>query len=129
MTHSWMMLLAPALLACRPGVSESVPEVPHEYAAQIQRTSFGVPHVVARDEKGLGYGLGYAFAQDNLCTLAEQIATVNGERSLHFGSDAVYDPSGADHEIRNDISDVYMAVLNEEARVTATWERQPEDVR
>lgn len=105
------------------------PEAPHEYAARIQRTSFGIPHVDALDEKGLGYGLGYAFAQDNLCTLAEQIATVNGERSLYFGSDGVYDPSGDDDEVGNIASDVYMAMLNDDGRVAATWASQPEDVR
>src|SRR5690242_8601442 len=130
MTHSWMMLIAPALLmACRPAVMESGPEVRHEYAARIQRTSFGVPHVDALDEKGLGYGLGYAFAQDNFCTLAEQIATVNGERSLYFGSDGMYDPSGNDHPIGNLASDIYMAVLNAEGRVAATWASQPEEIR
>src|ERR1041384_2092162 len=129
MTHSWMMLIAAALLACRPAVMEPAPEVPHEYAARIQRTSFGVPHVEALDEKGLGYGLGYAFAQDNVCTLAEQIATVNGERSLYFGSDGTYGPGGDDHPIGNLASDIYMAVLNEEGRVAATWASQPEEIR
>lgn len=129
MTHSWMMLIAPALLACRPAVPESGPEVPHEYAARIQRTSFGVPHVDALDEKGLGYGLGHAFAEDNLCTLAEQIATVNGERSLYFGRDGTYDPGGDDHPIGNLASDIYMAVLNDEAHVAATWASQPEEIR
>jgi acyl-homoserine-lactone acylase len=124
-----MTLLAAALVACRPAGSESGPGVPHEYTARIQRTSFGVPHVDALDEKGLGYGLGYAFAQDNVCTLAEQIATVNGERSLYFGSDGTYDPGGDDHPIGNLASDIYMAVLNEEGRVAATWASQPDDKR
>jgi len=29
-----------------------------EYCAEVRRTSFGIPHVVAANEKGLGYGLG-----------------------------------------------------------------------
>ena len=37
---------------------------------------------------GLGYGYGYAFAQDNLCEMAETYVTVNGERSRYFGPDA-----------------------------------------
>ena len=96
MTHSWMILTASALVACTPTAREL--EVPHTYSSRIQRTRFGVPHVEAPDEKGLGYGLGYAFAQDNLCTLAEQIVTVNGERSLYFGRDGVYDPGGSFQE-------------------------------
>ncbi|WP_206297376.1 penicillin acylase family protein, partial [Pseudomonas viridiflava] len=52
-------------------------------SAQVRRTTFGVPHIVAADERGLGYGIGYAYAQDNLCLLANEIVTVNGERSRY----------------------------------------------
>jgi acyl-homoserine-lactone acylase len=34
-------------------------------SADIRRTSFGVPHIRASDERGLGFGIGYAYAQDN----------------------------------------------------------------
>lgn len=62
---------------------------PGEAWAEIRRTSFGVPHIVARDERGLGYGIGYAYAQDNLCLLANEVVTVNGERSRFFGPQAL----------------------------------------
>jgi acyl-homoserine-lactone acylase len=39
-------------------------------AAEIRRTSFGIPHIIANDEKGLGYGIGFAYGQDNFCVLA-----------------------------------------------------------
>lgn len=55
--------------------------------AEIRRTGFGVPHIVAANERGLGYGIGYAYAQDNLCLLANEVVTVNGERSRYFGPD------------------------------------------
>ncbi|MFD4661439.1 penicillin acylase family protein [Kitasatospora sp. NPDC058444] len=58
------------------------------WTAKVSRTEYGVPHVLARDFGGLGYGYGYAFAQDNLCQLADQVVTVRGERSRHFGPDA-----------------------------------------
>ena len=51
------------------------------YEAQVVRTKYGVPHVTAKDFGGLGYGQAYAFAQDNLCLLADKIVTVNGERT------------------------------------------------
>ncbi|MDQ3204270.1 MAG: penicillin acylase family protein, partial [Pseudomonadota bacterium] len=38
-----------------------------QVSADIRRTSFGVPHIRAANERGLGYGIGYAYAQDNLC--------------------------------------------------------------
>ena len=51
-----------------------------DVSAEIRRTTFGVPHIRAADERGLGYGIGYAYAQDNLCLLANEVVTVNGER-------------------------------------------------
>ncbi|MFG2908749.1 penicillin acylase family protein [Kitasatospora sp. NPDC048286] len=57
------------------------------WTARISRTEYGVPHVLAYDFGGLGYGYGYAFAQDNLCQLADQVVTARGERSRHFGPD------------------------------------------
>ena len=55
------------------------------YQASITRTTYGIPHIEARDWRGVGYGVAYAYAEDNLCLLAEELATVAGERSLHFG--------------------------------------------
>ncbi|MEV1146224.1 penicillin acylase family protein, partial [Micromonospora sp. NPDC049799] len=58
------------------------------YSALIQRASYGVPHITARDFASLGYGVGYAQAEDNICLIAEQMATVNAQRSRWFGADA-----------------------------------------
>ncbi|MEV4712639.1 acylase [Micromonospora sp. NPDC049374] len=57
------------------------------YSALIQRASYGVPHITARDFANLGYGVGYAQAEDNICLIAEQMVTVNAERSRWFGAD------------------------------------------
>lgn len=58
------------------------------YDATIVRTQYGIPHITAKNWRGVGYGVGYAYAQDNLCLIAEEFVTVAGERSLHFGPDA-----------------------------------------
>ena len=55
------------------------------YFAEIRRTEYGIPHILARDYGGLGYGYGYAFAQDNLCTVADRVVTLRGMRSAYFG--------------------------------------------
>ena len=55
------------------------------YSAAITRTSFGIPHIKAADWGSAGYGVGYAYAEDNLCLLAEEFATVAGDRSRHWG--------------------------------------------
>ena len=53
--------------------------------ATIQRTAHGVAHVSAGDLETLAYGIAYAHAQDNVCQTADQLVTVRGERSRHFG--------------------------------------------
>lgn len=57
-------------------------------AVTVTRDSAGIPHIVARNFTALGYGEGYAFAQDNLCTFANDIVTVEGQRSKYFGPNA-----------------------------------------
>jgi acyl-homoserine-lactone acylase len=99
------------------------------FSAEIQRTSFGYPHIRADNEKGLGYGVGYAFAQDNFCLLAEDIATINGERSKHFGPAGTYDANGDGGSDTNLPSDFFYKIVNEPAAVQATWERQPAEIK
>src|ERR1700754_3257796 len=76
------------------------------YSAVIRRTEFGIPHILAANFGDLGYGYGYAFAQDNLCTLADLIVTTDGERSEFFGPDA-RDSDPLDGNPSNLDSDVY----------------------
>ncbi|WP_088328340.1 acylase [Lacimicrobium sp. SS2-24] len=54
-------------------------------AASITWTDYGVPYVKADNLEGLGYGVGYAFANDNICILADQIIKFNAQRSRFFG--------------------------------------------
>jgi acyl-homoserine-lactone acylase len=55
------------------------------YSAEIRRTAYGVPHIKANDYAGIGYGAGYAAAEDNICEIAERFVTVAGERAKYFG--------------------------------------------
>ncbi|HEX6523450.1 MAG TPA: penicillin acylase family protein [Streptosporangiaceae bacterium] len=78
--------------------------------AEIRRTEYGIPHILAHDYGGLGYGYGYAFAQDNLCAMANRVVTLRGERSAFFGpTDDSGDTLGASTD--NLDSDVYYQSL------------------
>ena len=44
--------------------------------AKITRSAHGIPTIESDTYKGLGFGYGYAFAQDNICTIAEAYVTV-----------------------------------------------------
>src|SRR5215475_15571813 len=76
-----LLLLAPActLDGRRDGSDTSA------YDVTIRRDAYGVPHIVAADFGSLGYGEGYAFAQDHACTLADQVLRARGERARYLG--------------------------------------------
>ncbi|MFU2325948.1 acylase [Pseudomonas sp. NFX98] len=97
---------------------------PEQASADIRRTSFGVPHIRAENERGLGYGIGYAYAQDNLCLLANEIATVNGQRSRFFGPDQL-----TVEERENQVSDLFFTWLNTPQAVAGFWQAQTPEVR
>ena len=81
--------VAGAVVACSPagsgqaatGAASGGPR----YVATIVRTAYGIPHITARNFGSLGYGDGYAFASDDICTMANAYITVEGERSRYFG--------------------------------------------
>ncbi|MDM8191823.1 acylase [Pseudomonas koreensis] len=92
--------------------------------ADIRRTTFGVPHIRAENERGLGFGIGYAYAQDNLCLLANEIVTVNGQRSRYFGPEQF-----TVEQRENRVSDVFFTWLNTPEAVNAFWQAQTVQVR
>ncbi|WP_026145412.1 acylase [Pseudomonas asplenii] len=95
-----------------------------QLSADIRRTTFGVPHIRATDERGLGYGIGYAYAQDNLCLLANEIVTVNGERSKFFG------PHETTIEQRDNLaSDLFFNWFNTPAAVSSFWQAQTPEIK
>ena len=55
------------------------------YEALVRRTAGGVPHIKAADFASLGFGTGYAMAEDNVCILADLFLTFAAERSRFLG--------------------------------------------
>ncbi len=91
-----------ALAASRPARPAA-----HQLSAVIRRTTGGMPHILARNWTDLGFGYGYAFAQDNLCTMANDYVTVEGERSRYFGPKATYIQRGSGTITTNLDSDLF----------------------
>lgn len=75
-------------------------------SAVVRYTEYGIPHILAKDYKSLGFGTGWAQAADQVCTLADGFVTVRGERSRFFGPDAATDFS-LSSATRNLSSDLY----------------------
>jgi acyl-homoserine-lactone acylase len=81
------------------------------FSAEIRRTAFGVPNITAADYGGLGYGFGYASAEDNICDIADRYVTVSGQRSRFFG------PGENDANIKSDLYHRRLILLGEVERL------------
>src|SRR3954452_23501052 len=56
------------------------------YEADVTRTTGGIAHVKADTLGDAGFGVGYAQAQDNICTLADTYLTASGRRAEYLGA-------------------------------------------
>jgi acyl-homoserine-lactone acylase len=81
--------------------------------AEIRRTTDGIPHILAKNWTDLGFGYGFAFAQDNICTMANDYITVEAQRSKYFGPNGIYVSRGSGAEANNLDSDLfYQQIIN-----------------
>ena len=117
-----MQRLAPLVVGLAAlAASTAAAAAPAHLDATIVRTRYGIPHVKAADYASLGYGSGYAFAEDNVCLLADDVVTVTGERSRYFGPDAKTVVSFAD--IRDLDSDAFFRTVVDGAALMGAFEK------
>jgi acyl-homoserine-lactone acylase len=108
-------LAAALLVACATPPSGS-----DARTATVQRTANGVAHVSAPDAQTLAYGVAYAHAQDNVCQTANQLVTVRGERSRHFGGAAATGLLGR-RVLPNEQIDFFIAAHMDDAALDKQW--------
>lgn len=106
------------LVACGESSNQTTPA--NTYSATIRRTAYGVPHILASDFGSLGYGQGYAQAQDYACTVADQIVKVRSERARFFGR------GDNDSNLNSDLA--YLA-LDVYGRAERAFASQPDDLK
>jgi acyl-homoserine-lactone acylase len=97
--------------------------------AEIRRTQDGIPHIRAADWGSLGFGFGYAQAQDNLCTLADGFVTYRGERSAYFGADARPTSAATFGQPRNIDADFFFRLVGDQAAVERYRAAQSPELR
>jgi acyl-homoserine-lactone acylase len=88
--------------------------------AEIIRNEQGIPTIEADSYKALGFGYGYAFAEDNICVIADTYLTSNAERSKWFGPDAE-SPEG----FTNLDSDLFYQRIKDRGTVADLYTRKP----
>jgi len=130
------LLALGALAACGGGSGGGIgfpipgnPPPQSTYNAEVRRTTLGVPHIKAADWASLGYGYGHTQAEDDLCTMADSFLTYRGERSRHFGADALLVSSSTIGQPKNIDSDFFHKHVISDDVVEAMAEAQPEKVR
>jgi len=93
--------------------------------ANIRWTDYGVPHITADNLESMSYGVGYAFAKDNACMLADQILKYNSQRAKYYGPDLVPGSGDSAHLINDfgfltlgirEYAETNMASLSEDSR-------------
>lgn len=57
-------------------------------SAEIRRSEYGIPHVRADDWEDLGFGFGYAYAEDNYCVTMREIVFALGRSAELLGEEA-----------------------------------------
>src|SRR6516164_5350486 len=87
-------------LASRP--PESAGPAAGQLTAQIRYTTGGIPHILARNWADLGFGYGYAFAKDNICTMANDYVTVEAQRARYFGPKGSYIQLAVENNLESD---------------------------
>ncbi len=93
--------------------------------ATIRRTKYGVPHIKAKNIESLTAGYAYAFAEDNICTLANEYVTVAAQRSRYFGPDATWTFSGNGMTYKNTDSDFYFGWVKKQGTVRKLMHEKP----
>lgn len=84
------------------------------YQVSVHRTEGGVVHMVANDFDSIGFGTGYAAAQDNFCELARNLLKYRASLSRYLGPDdgnldsdffyqLLIDQGAYDHEIDGEL--------------------------
>jgi acyl-homoserine-lactone acylase len=91
----------------------------------VTRTTGGIPHILAKNFGDAGYGYGYSFAQDNICTMADDYITVEGTRSYWFGPTDTYTQRGNGVTVNNEDSDIFWTMIRKSGIVAKLSHRKP----
>src|SRR4051794_5583612 len=103
--------------------------------ATILRDEHGIPNIVGDNFADVGFGYGYALAEDNICEIAESYVTVRGERSRYsgdgvqgsFGPNGSYEQRGNGFSANNLNSDFFYQRIIDDGTVEKLLAQPPPD--
>ncbi len=83
------------------------------FRASLTRTTGGVANIETKTLANAGFGIGYAQAEDGICTLADVFLTLSGERSQFYGPTATVEDEDT-NVVESDLdSDLYWTSIND----------------
>ena len=95
----------------------------------VERTGHGLVHVTANTYKGIGYGVGYAYAEDNRCLLAYRIAQVNGRLAEQVGADKIEKILAESHSMPSQRMDALFRTYYDSKAIREGFNKEPKAVR
>ena len=110
-----VVLSAPSASAAPTAAVAAAPSGGDAFKATIRRDRHGIPNIIGKSFADIGFGYGYALAEDNICEIAESYVTVRAERSRYtgdgvqgsFGPDGSYQQRGNGFPANNLNSDFF----------------------
>ncbi len=108
------------LSGCEQPSVQRVDEQASSYKADIIRTTHGVAHITAADYPSLGFGEGYAAAEDHICNIAHSIVVARAERSKYHGMG---------EQKQHFMSDVVVRALSIPDRAAEAFQQQDEEFK
>jgi len=72
------------LICCITATNVAIAEHRLAKKVEIRRTEYGIPHILADNERALGFGLGYAQAEDHMVTIMKLIIRARGESAKYL---------------------------------------------
>ena len=97
----------------------AAPPAGGDRSVTITRTTYGIPHITARDPESLAYGVAYAYAQDNVCMTADTLVTARGQRSSTFGPKTI--GLLGRRYLPNEQIDLFIAAHMDDAMLARQW--------
>jgi acyl-homoserine-lactone acylase len=91
-----------------------------DFEATVRRGPYGVAHITAGDYGSLGYGEGYAAAEDHVCNIGFSLLQARGELARHFGPDVGQPGISGDAMVR---------ALDIEGQATAAFAAQAPELK
>jgi acyl-homoserine-lactone acylase len=93
----------------------------------ITRSAHGIPNIEGKTFEDVAYGYGYAFAEDNICVIADSYVTVNAQRSRYFGPNRTWVFSGNGQRFNNLSSDFFFQRIIDDEVVEKMVAKRPPD--